>query len=37
MTIADPLPVGGSLRSRRCLFRLISPHAYVGGEMDRFA
>ena len=34
MPIADPSPSGGSLRSRRCLFRLISaPKILWGAEM----
>jgi hypothetical protein len=36
--LADPSPVSGSLRSRRCLFRLIfAPRNTVGGKNGRFA
>jgi hypothetical protein len=35
--IADPSPVGRSLRSRRCLFRLSFAPCLMGGKTGRFA
>ncbi len=37
MLPADPLPFGGSLRSRRFLFRLSFTPVFMGGETGRFA